>query len=34
MIEVVQKIQKKVDNENLKYIGLVYLFVTEFLEGK
>ena len=34
MIEEVQALQKTVSNEDLKYYGLEYLFITEFLEGQ
>jgi len=34
MIEEVEKLQETVTNEDLKYYGLEYLFVTEYLEGK
>ena len=34
MIEEVQELQKTVSNEDLKYYGLEYLFITEFLEGQ
>lgn len=34
MIEEVQKLQQKISNEDIKYYGLEYLFVTEYLEKK
>ena len=34
MIEEVQKLQQKISNEDIKYYGLEYLFVTEYLENK
>lgn len=34
MIEEVQKLQMKISNEDIKYYGLEYLFITEFLEKK
>ena len=34
MIEEVQELLKSVSNEDLKYYGLEYLFVTEYLEGQ
>ena len=34
MIEEVQKLQQKISNEEIKYYGLEYLFVTEYLEKK
>ncbi len=34
MIEEVIELQKTVSNEDLKYYGLEYLFITEHLEGK
>ena len=34
MIEEVQKLQAKICNEDIKYYGLEYLFVTEYLENK
>lgn len=34
MIEEVKKLQQKISNEDIKYYGLEYLFVTEYLEKK
>ena len=34
MIEEVQKLQQKISNEDIKYYGLEYLFITEYLEKK
>ena len=34
MIEEVQKLQQKISNEDIKYYGLEYLYVTEYLEKK
>lgn len=34
MIEEVQGLQKMISNEDIKYYGLEYLFITEFLENK
>ena len=34
MIEEVIQLQKTVSNEDLKYYGLEYLFITEHLEGQ
>ena len=34
MIEEVKKLQQLTSNENLKYYGLEYLFITEFLENQ
>ena len=34
MIEEVEKLQQKISNEDIKYYGLEYLFITEYLEKK
>ena len=34
MIEEVERLQIKISNEDIKYYGLEYFFITEFLEKK